>query len=762
MDQEENNYRNVIGLASELHTHINAILSGEGFIDFLTIIFERELGQSKEEMSVIITSKNQEEIRIPLYLKEERDNETIYKPNPTLIKLLAQDNKTPFAEDIIIEVRNKSYEIKNDNYMDLYIRRNNIIEDLIKELIIFKIIGKQPQKKEALINFIVDTYIDTYIERVEKIKIDSNHRYLVRKIKQEINQKAKKLEPVYISFMKKNDINIDTEIKRLEDKIKELDDFSEDNKKNTIYKLKKIAEEIKEQPNISKREIKERIADTLKEGYLYEIKQELKRYLEIRRVQLKSELENEYKNKSINNHELINDIVRNIINGLNNYFNFSIEENMFLLLPNYEEKKFEVYNEIYMVYIKKILEEMVTKGKVKYAEISTRNPGKVPAWPDIKLPIVYFFLFQFPHDYGIDKLIEEYVKTDSRFIGIDFAGAELDVKKEEVTKRLEELFKRLEQKNLERKMKGQSRKKLSVLRIHAAEFIGMNNNALNYLRGIDGLSPKRKELLPEIRIGHGIKLPVDKKDREEYIKLLKEYDVTIEINPSSNYLLKNISGYHELAKVIHFYLSNGINLVISTDGQGVYSTNLKNEFEKIEEIIDKLVRYLVITELVKMNKNREENNKWTPEEIKEAADMIVKEMTGDIVFSNNDKAYHLSNNENKLKRILAFQKSIYYIYQNSFDDIEDIKEKEAIKEKIGKKNDNIDSINYKFPKEETGKSENANGEKSKLNGAYLAWWKSKNIEKGLSEQEKALAEAMNSLLEESNENNDSSNKGKKH
>ena len=140
--------------------------------------------------------------------------------------------------------------------------------------------------------------------------------------------------------MKKNDINIDTEIKRLEDKIKELDDFSEDNKKNTIYKLKKIAEEIKEQPNISKREIKERIADTLKEGYLYEIKQELKRYLEIRRVQLKSELENEYKNKSINNHELINDIVRNIINGLNNYFNFSIEENMFLLLPNYEEKKF--------------------------------------------------------------------------------------------------------------------------------------------------------------------------------------------------------------------------------------------------------------------------------------------------------------------------------------------------------------------------------------------------------------------------------------
>lgn len=203
MDQEENNYRNVIGLASELHTHINAILSGEGFIDFLTIIFERELGQSKEEMSVIITSKNQEEIRIPLYLKEERDNETIYKPNPTLIKLLAQDNKTPFAEDIIIEVRNKSYEIKNDNYMDLYIRRNNIIEDLIKELIIIKIIGKQPQKKEALINFIVDTYIDTYIERVEKIKIDSNHRYLVRKIKQEINQKAKKLEPVYISFMKK-------------------------------------------------------------------------------------------------------------------------------------------------------------------------------------------------------------------------------------------------------------------------------------------------------------------------------------------------------------------------------------------------------------------------------------------------------------------------------------------------------------------------------------------------------------------------------
>ena len=757
MGPEEYYSINAIGLASELHTHINAILSGEGFIDFLAIIFERELGQSKEEMSVIITSKNKEEIRIPLYIKEEKDNETIYTRNPTLIKLLAQDNNKPFGDDIIIEVGNRSYEINNDNYMDLYIRRNNIIEDLIKELIIFKIIGKQPKKKEALINFIVDTYIDTYIERVEKIKIDSNHRYLVRKIKQEINQKAKKLEPVYISFMKKNDINLDTEIKRLEDKINELDDFSEDNKKNIIYKLKKIAEEIKEQPNISKREIKERIADTLKEGYLYEIKQELKRYLEIRRVQLKSELENKYKNKSINNHELINDIVRNIINGLNKYFNFSIEENMFLLLPNYEEKKFEVYNEVYMVYIKKILDEMVTKGKVKYAEISTRNPDKVPAWPDIKLPIVYYYLFQFPHDYGIDKTIEEYVKTDRRFIGIDFAGTELAVNPQEVTMRLEALFEKLIEANEKRHDNGEPIKEISVLRIHAAEFAGMNNNALNYLRGIDGLSPKRKELLPEIRIGHGIKLPAEQKDREEYIRLLKKYDVTIEINPSSNFLLKNISNYHELAKTIHFYLSNGIKLVVSTDGQGIYGTDLQQEFQKTKKIIDKFVRYLVLTELVKMN-----NNRWAPKEIKEAADMIVREMTGSIVFTNNDKAYHLLNDNKKLKRILAFQKSIYYIHQNSFDDIEDIKEKEALKEKLGKKNNNIDSIHYKFPKEETRKSENANDEKSKPNAAYLAWWKSKNIEEGLSAQEKALAEAINSLLEEPNENDDSSNKGKKH
>lgn len=64
---------------TELHTHINAILSGEGFIDFIVAIeqlvaIEQQIDIALEDMAITIEAKgpkgNITQLEIPLFEKE--------------------------------------------------------------------------------------------------------------------------------------------------------------------------------------------------------------------------------------------------------------------------------------------------------------------------------------------------------------------------------------------------------------------------------------------------------------------------------------------------------------------------------------------------------------------------------------------------------------------------------------------------------------------------------------------------------------------
>lgn len=57
--------------------------------------------------------------------------------------------------------------------------------------------------------------------------------------------------------------------------------------------------------------------------------------------------------------------------------------------------------------------------------------------------------------------------------------------------------------------------------------------------------------------------------------MLKELGAIIELNASSNFALGNIEEYSDLP--YDYYLKNGISIVLSTDGHGLYDTSLQIE-----------------------------------------------------------------------------------------------------------------------------------------------------------------------------------------
>ena len=77
---------------------------------------------------------------------------------------------------------------------------------------------------------------------------------------------------------------------------------------------------------------------------------------------------------------------------------------------------------------------------------------------------------------------------------------------------------------------------------------------------------------PELRIGHGLYFD---RDNEYYYLLLQEFEAVIEINASSNKALRNVEDYSSIPYDI--YLEHGIPIVLSTDGHGLYDTNLVTE-----------------------------------------------------------------------------------------------------------------------------------------------------------------------------------------
>lgn len=119
--------------------------------------------------------------------------------------------------------------------------------------------------------------------------------------------------------------------------------------------------------------------------------------------------------------------------------------------------------------------------------------------------------------------------------------------------------------------------KYFTIRSHAGETREYQDNVKTFLLGIkkelEYMKENEnidKEFLPDIRIGHGV-YGID----EETINLIKELNAKIEINASSNLALNNIYDLRQIP--IRKYLDNNIQVVLGTDGQGVYLNSNKQE-----------------------------------------------------------------------------------------------------------------------------------------------------------------------------------------
>lgn len=127
-----------------------------------------------------------------------------------------------------------------------------------------------------------------------------------------------------------------------------------------------------------------------------------------------------------------------------------------------------------------------------------------------------------------------------------------------------------------------------VIRVHAGENPIFKNNIKIALKIIDEEhrrleeSDLREYKYPKIRIGHGL-YGVDK----EVIDLCKKMNVIVEFNFTSNMALNNVNEIKD-NDILQEYISNGVSVVLGTDGGGIYHTNPKEESYLIrnKEIID--------------------------------------------------------------------------------------------------------------------------------------------------------------------------------
>lgn len=131
-----------------------------------------------------------------------------------------------------------------------------------------------------------------------------------------------------------------------------------------------------------------------------------------------------------------------------------------------------------------------------------------------------------------------------------------------------------------------------VFRLHSGEFAipVCDGNTEKLLDVIDRIAAIHNWIIPppEIRIGHGLHF----NNNEHYLELLKKFNVIIEINASSNFALSNIDEIRNIP--YKYYLDNGIDIVIATDGGGAYGTTSKQELQIASlvlpsEIVDKIL-----------------------------------------------------------------------------------------------------------------------------------------------------------------------------
>lgn len=122
-----------------------------------------------------------------------------------------------------------------------------------------------------------------------------------------------------------------------------------------------------------------------------------------------------------------------------------------------------------------------------------------------------------------------------------------------------------------------------AIRVHAGENPLFKTNVYDALKIVKDEHDKveqeqgRKLPMPRVRIGHGLYgMDITEDGKWEKVepggvmKLIKEMNAIVEFNMSSNLALNNINSISEVP--IKRYLDEGIDVVLGTDGHGMYST----------------------------------------------------------------------------------------------------------------------------------------------------------------------------------------------
>ncbi len=128
-----------------------------------------------------------------------------------------------------------------------------------------------------------------------------------------------------------------------------------------------------------------------------------------------------------------------------------------------------------------------------------------------------------------------------------------------------------------------------VIRVHAGENVLFKNNVRQVLLAVEDAHRELSQQMgrempyPQVRIGHGIygfdEAPSwDESDETKTISTLElcnKIKPIIEFNMSSNLSLNNINFLSEIP--IKKYIDSGVQVVLGTDGRGIYSTSISQE-----------------------------------------------------------------------------------------------------------------------------------------------------------------------------------------
>ncbi|MBR5662514.1 MAG: hypothetical protein IKX00_02540 [Bacilli bacterium] len=252
-----------------------------------------------------------------------------------------------------------------------------------------------------------------------------------------------------------------------------------------------------------------------------------------------------------------------------------------------KEKNDSISKLIYSDYLNRALKELTSMG-CKYIEVSYSSENimsLIELNPDVASTIKCKFLLSTERSRRV-KQMEESISSlkegikKGMIIGFDIMGQELPLRDDEKSysqiKNSYSLKRKLE---LLVEVLKDTKNGINTLRIHSGESktsFGNTEWILNTLLEIKSeyeSNNSNEKILPppEIRIGHGIYF--DKNNN--YLKMLQQLGVVIEINASSNFALGNIDNYITIP--YDYYLENNIPIVISTDGHGLYDTSLKVE-----------------------------------------------------------------------------------------------------------------------------------------------------------------------------------------